>query len=70
MGAEEGDGAGEGAAGAEVGHGVEGEPLQFLVLLRWEVLEPGLELCGLLTIKKMIKKHTSSVTGNETLRGI
>lgn len=47
MGAEEGDGAGEGAAGAEVGHVAEGEPLQLLVLLQWEVLEPGLELCGL-----------------------
>lgn len=47
MGAEEGDGAGEGAAGAEVGHVAEGEPLQFLVLLQWAVLEPGLELCGL-----------------------
>lgn len=52
MGAEEGDGAGEGAAGAEVGHVAEGEPLQFLVLLQWAVLGPGLELCGLLRIFK------------------
>lgn len=61
MGAEEGDGAGEGAAGAEVGHVAEEEPLQLLVLLQWEVLELGLELCGLLRIKKknpnMLKKH-------------
>lgn len=61
MGAEEGDGAGEGAAGAEVGHVAEGEPLQLLVLLQWEVLELGLELCGLLRIKNkqtnMLKKH-------------
>lgn len=71
MGAEEGDGAGEGAAGAEVGRVAEGEPLQFLVLLQWAVLEPGLELCGLLRIlKKKFKKHTSSVIGNKTFRGI
>lgn len=57
MGAEEGDGAGEGAAGVEVGHVAEGEPLQLLVRLQREVLELGLELCGLLRIKKN-KKQT------------
>lgn len=61
MGAEEGGGVGEGAAGAEVGRVAEGEPLQLLVLLQREVLEPGLELCALLRIKKnykiMLKKQ-------------
>lgn len=73
MGAEEGGGAGEGAAGAEVGHVAEGEPLQLLVLLQRAVLEPGLELCGLLRIKrttKHVEEATSSTTGKETLGGI
>lgn len=51
-GAEEGDGAGEAAAGAEVGRVAEGGPLQFLVLPQWEVLEPGLEPCGLVISSK------------------
>lgn len=50
MGVEGDDGAGEGAADVEAGRAAEGEPLQFLVLLQWGVLELGLELCGLLSI--------------------
>lgn len=41
---EEGDGVGEGAY-VEVEHAVEEEPLQLMVLLPWEGLEPG--LCAL-----------------------
>lgn len=36
---EGGDGAGEGAADVEAGHGVEEEPLHFPVQLPWEGLE-------------------------------
>lgn len=67
MGVEEGDGAGEGAAGAEAGHVVEGEPLQLLVLLQREVLAPGLELCGLRITKKIIIKKIKKKLKQHTL---
>lgn len=54
---EEGDGAGEGVADVEEGHGVEEEPLHLPVQLPWEGLE--LELSVLVSKKK--KKERKQV---------